>query len=125
MDKLDTRQINMLMTGQSLAIEIASTSNSMRAFVVIGAYKRSEHIGGARLSKYLNSPDKSEAIFWLRKYEIKRQYVDDECYVSDDELVNSVFMDNIKDISQLERELSKYLCDYSRLDAEWKCDNPI
>ncbi|WP_411002144.1 hypothetical protein [Paenibacillus sp. TH7-28] len=25
----------------------------------------------------------------------------------------------------LEKELSKYLSDFSKMDVEWKCDNPL
>jgi len=125
MQKLDTKQINNLITGKSLALEISSTSDDTRAFIVVHAYQQDGHIGGVKVSRYLNSIDKSRTLFWLRKYEIEKEYIENEWDVSDDELINSIFIKDIKDIGQLEIELSKYLSDFSSLDVEWKCDNPI
>jgi len=125
MQKLDTRQINNLITGNALAIELLSASDNLRAFLVIGAYIRTDHLGETQVSKYLNGEDKSRMLFWLRKYEIEKEYIENDWDVSDDELINSIHIKDIKDIDSLEIELSEYLYDYSGLDVEWKCDNPI
>ena len=126
MQKLKTKQINNLLTGNSLSTEIPSTSNDLRAFVVIHAYRFDVvRQCAVRLSKFLNSSDKAEAVFWLRKYEIKKEYIENDWDVADDDLTNSIFINGIKDIEQLECELSKYLDDFAVLDVGWKCDNPI
>ena len=125
MQTLSIKQINNLITGNILAVEIASTSYDSRAFVVAGAYKKADHVGGASVSKYLNSSDKSETLYWMRKYEIKKEYIENEWYVADDDLTNSFFINGIKDIEQLESELSKYLDDFAVLDVAWNCDNPL
>lgn len=73
----------------------------------------------------LNDKKKRNTLFRLRKYEIKKEYIENEWDVSDDELVNAIFINDIKIFEDLEKELSRYLDDYSGLDVEWKCDNPI
>lgn len=125
MQKLSTKQVNNLMTGNDLAMEIDTELSEVRAFVVIRAYNQNGQLGGAPVSKYLNNMDKSEIRFLLRRYEIKKEYVESDYDISDDELVNSVFIKNIESIDQLEFELSKYLDDFSGIDVGWKCDNPI
>lgn len=124
MQKLDIKQVNNLITGNCLAVEIKSSLDDSRAFVVVGAYRQDGHLGGASVSKFLNSKDKSDTLFWFRKFEVKKEYIDNDWDVTDDELINSVHMKNIKEICQLENELSKYLDDYSCLDLEWKTDSP-
>lgn len=125
MKKLSTKQHNNLIAGNSLAVEVSSTSDDMRAFVVISAYRYDENRVGINVSRFLNDRDKDNTLFWLRKYEVKKEYIENEWDVSDEELVNSVFINDIKNMEELENELSKYLDDYSGLDVEWKCENPI
>lgn len=125
MHKLSIKQINNLITGNALAIEIPSSSEDMRAFVVIRAYKDNGHIYGSRVSKFLNSKDKKDTLYVLRKYEIKKEVFENDWDVSEDELINSVTIKNISSIEELEIKLSAYLDDYTGLDTEWKCDNPI
>lgn len=114
--KLDIRQMNNLIIGNSIAVEIASTSDSRRAFVVASAVGR----GGS-----LNTTDASEMTYWLRKYEVPIEYLENDWDISDDELVNSVHVQGILGLENLEKELSNYLSDFTKLDVEWKCDNPL
>ncbi|HOV28355.1 MAG TPA: hypothetical protein PK566_18620 [Pseudobacteroides sp.] len=123
MNTLSTKQINNLITGNSLALEIPASSDDLRCFVVIGAYKKDQTGKSARASKFLNTEDKSNLLFWLRKYEVKKQ--DIERYIADSDLVNSVHIKDISSVENLEFELAKYLSDLSQLDVEWKCDNPL
>ena len=125
MQTLRIKQINNLITGNSLTVEVASTSYNTRAFVVIGAYKKAEHLGGASVSKFLNSIDKSETLYYLWKYELKSEYIENDWDVADYDLTSSIYINGIKDIEQLESELSKYWDDFAVLDVEWNCDNPI
>ncbi|TYQ15488.1 UNVERIFIED_CONTAM: hypothetical protein Cloal_1948 [Acetivibrio alkalicellulosi] len=125
MKKLNTRQLNNLLTGNSLAIEIESSSNELRAFIVFSAYVYNEEKISHNVSKFLNDTNKKNIYFWMRKYEIKKDYIENGLNVSEDKLINSVFINNIKNIDHLESELSKYLNDFSAIDVEWKFDNPI
>lgn len=34
-------------------------------------------------------------------------------------------VEEILGLENLEKELSKYLSDFSKMDVEWKCDNPL
>ena len=123
MNKLTIKQINNLVTGNTLAVETISSSPDMRAFVVIAAYRLDEKGMGYRVSKFLNNND--NIFFWLRKYELKNEYIDNDWDVSEEELVNSFFVNNINSIEELESLLSNFLDDYSKLDVEWKCENPV
>ena len=125
MQKLDTWQINNLIAGNTLAMEVSSTTEERRAFIVISAYILSERLHALKVSKVLNSKDKENIIFCLRRYEVEKELIENDWWITDDELTNSVFIKRIKNIPDLETELAKYLDDFSNLDVEWKCDNPI
>jgi hypothetical protein len=125
MQKLNLKQINNLITGNRLSVEIKSTTINTRLFLVVGSYVRNERGVAVRMSKILNDKNKDNAVYYFRRYEINKDYIDNNLDVSEDELINSVYINNIKNIEQLENELSKYLDNYSALDVEWKCDNPI
>ena len=56
---------------------------------------------------------------------MRKEYIENDWDVTQDELVNEEFITDIKSIEDLENELDKYLQDYSRLDLEWRCDNPL
>ncbi|TYA11221.1 hypothetical protein FRY98_18805 [Paenibacillus faecis] len=114
--KFDTKQINNLIAGNTLALEIPSSSEERRAFVVVSAVE-----GGGKL----NTSDTSKMKYWLRKYEVSNEYLENDWDVSDDELINSIHIIDILGLENLEKELSKYLSDISKMDVEWKCDNPI
>jgi len=119
------RQCNNLSIGTALAVEIPSTFEDSRAFVSISAYCYNEMGTTAKVSKFLNGKDKKNMFFSLRKYEVRKEYIENDWDVCDEELLNSVFITDIKSIEELENELSKYLNDYSKLDGAWKCDNPL
>lgn len=112
----DTKQINNLIAGNTLALEILSSSEERRAFVVVSAVE-----GGGKL----NTSDTSKMKYWFRKYEVPIEYLENNWDVSDDELVNSVHIKEILGLENLEKELSKHISDFSKMDVEWKCDNPL
>lgn len=114
--KFDIKQINNLIAGNTLALEIHSSSEERRAFVVVSAVE-----GGGKL----NTSDTSNIKYWLRKYEVPVEYHENDWDVSDDELINSIHVEGISGLENLEKELSKYLSDFSKMDVEWKCDNPL
>ncbi|WP_130611461.1 hypothetical protein [Cohnella abietis] len=64
-------------------------------------------------------------VFWLRKYEVPDEYIENDWDVSDDELTNSIHVIGIVGIEALEEIVSKYLNDIVLLDVDWKCDNPL
>lgn len=123
MKKLGIKQINNLLTGNSLAVEIPALSYEFRSFIVVGAYELDQRQIPTHLSKALNKKETNDVRFWLRKYEVKKEDV--ERYISDNEFFNSIHLTNINSIKELENELGKYLDTFSNLDVEWHCDNPI
>lgn len=104
------------MQGSGLATEIIASSEDYRAFIKIKAINS---------SGFINSSDIENIKFWLRKYEIRKEFIDNDWDVSDDELINSVYINDIIGIQQLEQVLSKFLNNFALLDVEWKCDNPL
>ncbi|WP_411342691.1 hypothetical protein ACE3MZ_13575 [Paenibacillus sp. WLX1005] len=116
MQKFDMRQINNFINGNALATELKATQSSRRAFVVIGP---------TISMKFLNTTSIEQLIFWIRKYEIQKVYIENDWDVSDDELLGSIHIKNIKGINQLEKRLSTFLDDFSKLDVEWKTENPL
>ena len=122
MNKLNTFQRNNLITGTDLAAEIPSSSPELRAFVVIGAYARTPSGHAKRPSKFLNA-EQNDLRFWIRRYEVKKS--DIEKWITTADLLNSVYLNEILSIEQLEREVEQYIQDFSLLEATWKVDNPL
>ena len=117
--KLDIRQLNNLLTGTGLAAEIPASSENLRAFVVIAAYKS----GGGRPSKFLNAADQDDLLFSLRKYEVEKQYIDD--WDVDHYMHNAIRKTGIASIEELERALAEFLDDFSALDVSWRVGDPL
>lgn len=116
MHVFDIRQINNLLTGIGLACELEATSEMNRAFVKVQVINK---------QKFLNKVEPNSARFYLRKYEVPSEYLDNDWDVTDDELFDSVHEVDIIGIKNLEIQLGKYLDDFRRLVSEWKCDNPL
>ena len=116
---LDTFQKNNLLVGNQLATEIASSSPELRAFVVIGAYTLSRP---HKPSKYLNKST-DDVRFWIRRYEVDKAKIEE--YITHDDLVASTYVKDIKDIDELEKELGKYIDDFSAMKPDWYVDNPL
>lgn len=114
--KFSTQQINNLINGTGLATEVVSTSDDKRAFIKIKA---------VYTTSFINTTDITKLRFWMRKYEIDKEYIENDWDVTDDELVNSVHIKGIEGLEKLEDTLANYLSDFSVLDVEWKCDNPL
>ncbi|MNI83505.1 hypothetical protein D3C73_1403190 [compost metagenome] len=108
--------MNSLLTGIGLACELDASSDMNRAFVKIQSTDK---------QKYLNKAEPDTARFYLRKYEVPIEYLENGWDVSDDELEKSVHIKDIIGIKSLEKQLIKYLDHFSRLIAEWRCDNPL
>lgn len=113
----------MLKTGKNLAVEIPFPHDQYRAFIVTGGYTRDNANFTLPLTNVLNHNLK--IFYQFRKYEILNEYLENNWDVSDDELTNSIHVLDISEIEELEKKLSFYLNDFSKFDAEWKCDNPL
>lgn len=114
--KLDTVQINNLIQGNGLAAEIPATACHRRAFIIVKA---------VRATRFINTVDLEGMTFWIRKYEIDKTYIDNDWDVCDEELFNSVHFKEIVGVARVERLLANYIDNFSLLDVEWKCDNPL
>ena len=123
MKNLDTFQKNCIVTGTGLAAEIPSTSSELRAFVEIGSYTKTLR-GAAKPSKFLNVDD-SNLRFWIRKYEARKKDIENDLDITQDELINSIYVNDIQSIEDLEAEIGKYLGDFSLLQVKWKVDAPF
>jgi hypothetical protein len=120
MKSFSVKQLNNLLIGTSLAVEIPSSSEELRAFIVVSSTVSKRDKG----YNYLNKKNK-DIEYCYRKYEIPKEYIENDWDVSDDELINSIHITGIKNIKELEEKLCNYIEDLSVLEGEWKCDNPI
>jgi hypothetical protein len=116
MTTLSIQQWNSLLSGTGLAAEVSASSQDYFAFVVVNA---------SNPIKYINSSEVSNVQFWIRSYEIPRNYVEGELDVSEDELVNSIHLKQILGKEELERKLSNFIEDFNLLVPEWRCRNPL
>lgn len=114
MQLLDVRQRNNLLTGNELAAELPPSTSGRRAFIVVGAYREVGIPGGAPVSKYLNS-DQSDVRFWLRKYEVDMDSINQGKKLSEEDAYNHVLRTGIPSVAAVEAELAKYLDDFSHL----------
>ena len=121
MNRLNTFQRNNLLTGTYLATEILSSSPELRAFVVIGAYVQTP-TKPMKPSKSLNV-EQDNLRFWIRRYEIAKRDIDK--YVTEKDLQNAMYINNISSRDALEHELEKYVDDFSLMEVTWKVDNPL
>ncbi len=121
MNEFTLFQRNNLISGTRLAGEIQSSAPHLRAFVSVGSYVQTPH-GAARPSKSLNI-DKSNLRFVLRKYEVDKQKIGID--IIDEDLVDSIYINDIKSIEQLEDIVRDYLQNFSVLDVAWKSDAPF
>lgn len=67
-------KISVILPSLTLALETPSPSVERRAFVVVSAVER----------RKLNTADPSNMKYWLRKYEIPIEYLENDWDVSDD-----------------------------------------
>ncbi len=119
---LNAKQINDLSTGVKLAAELKSSGVNLRKFLTILGYIRSENGKAVTPDKYLK-PDKiNRLLFEVRVYELPLEYYTNKWDVTDDDLVNDIYMDDIKGLEKLESILNDYITDFSELKPEWLVD---
>ena len=114
-----------LVTGVTLAAEINSSNSNLRGFISIFAYQYNEFGEFLALDKFLKRVDGEELFFVLRKFEVTKEHMDNGWDTSDDDLINSIYIEDIKGIKNIETEILKYIEDISVLEPEWKCDIPL
>lgn len=118
-------QINNLMIGVTLAAEIDSKNPELRGFISIFAYRYNEFGDFVPMDKFLKNVDREDMFFVLRKFEITREHMENGWDTSEGDLINAVYMEDIKGVKNVEIETLKYMGDVSVLAAEWKCDIPL
>lgn len=123
MMSLSTFQRNNLLVGTKLAAELSPFLPDRMAFVVVGSYVQTLR-GAARPPKTLNV-DQPNLRFWIRKYEIDRSYLESDLDITDYNLVDSMYLNDIQTVEELENELRKYIQDFSLLEVSWKVKNPL
>lgn len=121
--QLNTKQINNLCTGVKLAAELKAQNSSLRKFLTIQGYSYDNNKRLTKLEKFLRPSVLDNIYFELRCYELSVDYYTNNWDVTEDDLTSEVYQDDIKGIEELERELSKYIQDYSVLVPEWYCEN--
>lgn len=121
--KLDTRQINNLYTGVKLATELRTTNDNLRKFLTVQGYSYDVNGEIIEFNKILNKNILNDIYFELRCYEISVDYYINHWDVTEDNLINEIYQDDIKGIDALELQLKKYIEDFSVLKPEWYCDN--
>lgn len=65
----------------------------------------------------------NQIFFELHYYEIPLEYYINKWDVTEDDLLSTVYENDIKGIQKLEMELFNYIQDFSVLEPEWYCDN--
>ncbi len=136
-ERLDIRQRNNLLAGNSLTAEIAGTSANRRAFLSVQPYRLdldppsnelSRALYGNKrkaFSRFLNA-DHSDIRFVVRSFEVDTDDLDvylRESWVSYDaelEVYELTSRLDIAGIEGLETELRKYLDNLSALDVSWR-----
>ena len=121
---LSVRQINNLCTGINLAAELKSEEFNFRKFITIHGYSYDGAGKRIKLRNVLNNLNIiSQIYFELHYYEISIEYYINNWDVTEDDLVNAVYKDDIRGIENLEVELLNYIQDFSVLKPEWYCEN--
>lgn len=120
---LSVKQRNNLCVGVKLAAELISTDVNLRKFISVQGYTYNNVGKTIKLQKTISSEVHSNIYFELRCYEVPIMCFDERLDVTEDDLVNEIYRDNIKGFGQLECVLSSYIQDFSILIPEWNCDN--
>jgi hypothetical protein len=123
--ELSTRQINNLITGNLMVVEVPAVRENHKAFIAVNAYypKNSTNEKVEEISRSLNDIKKAGLLFWIMKCEIEEQYLgswDTDYYMKD-----VIRIEDIKSIKELEKVLAEFLNDLSQLDNCWNVNHPF
>ena len=122
--ELSRKQINELITGVQLSTEIPSSSPELRHFVSVRGYIETE--GGIEFLDKNISEDKIETtVFWIRDYEVSKEYIENGWEIPDDKILNYIYIRGIVGIENVQKELKEHISDLSQLVTHWKCDAPL
>lgn len=128
MKKLNEMQIKYLTTDTELGAEIETSSLELRSFISIFAYQYKEQKPFGKFIKYdkfIKNVDMNNVFFTLMKYEISKEHMEKNWDIHTEDLIDKIYLEDIKGIQNIEKELLKYLEDLSVLQPNWKCDNPL
>ena len=78
-----------------------------------------------QLSRTINTDKRENAYFQIRIYELPKEFISSGWDVTEDVLTEDTVLDMIQGIPKLEETLGYYLDDFSALEPEWKCENPL
>lgn len=118
----EVEKIQHLLTGVTLAAEINSSNPNLRGFISIFAYQYKEFGEFVEFDEFLKRVNEEEIFFLLRKYELLNECVENGWWVIEEDLVNSIYIEDIKGIKEVEIEILKYIEDITILKPEWHCD---
>jgi len=122
--ELSRKQVNELITGVQLSAEIISSSSELRHFVSVRGYIETDC--GIKLLDKIISEDKIETtVFWIRNYEVPKEYIENDWEIPDDKIMNYIYIKGIVGIENVQKELKKHISDLSLLKPHWKCDAPL
>lgn len=119
----DMKQINNLCTGVKLASELKSRSDNLKKFITIYGYKYDDRGKRVVLEKILGKNKPEDIYFILHCYEISIDYYINNWDVTEDELENEIYIEDIKGVESLENAIRNYTQDLSIFQPEWECDN--
>ncbi|MBR1751292.1 MAG: hypothetical protein IJ740_10520 [Ruminococcus sp.] len=122
--ELSRKQINELITGVQLSAEIPSSSPELRHFVSVRGYIETE-CGIKLLDKNISEDKIDTTIFWIRDYEVPKEYIENDWEIPDDEILNYIYIKGIVGIENVQKELKEHISDLSLLKPHWNCDAPL
>lgn len=122
--RLSVKQRNNLCTGVKLAVELVASEKSLRKFLTVQGYTYNKG-KIIKLSKTINTAVYDKIYFELHCYELPVKYFEEKLDVTEDDLINEIYKENIKGFEELENILSNYIQDFSILTPEWNCENLI
>ena len=106
-----------------LATELKTLNSDFRKFLTVQGYRYNDDGEIIELNKVINKSILNDIYFELRCYEISIDYYINHWDVTEDNLLNQIYQDDIKGIDALELELKKYIEDFAIMKPEWYCEN--
>lgn len=122
---LTQQQINNLITGREMTVELPASKKGLRRFMQINGYERGD--GGELVvaSKVVKRSKYETVFFWVRVYELTEEYIENHWDVLEEELTSYQEWDGIQGIVALEVVLKEHLQDSSMMVTSDKTDYPL
>lgn len=121
--ELSIKQKNELLTGIVLAQELEATLEQTRRFITVRSFEICDNKVKAWSKNVPTSYDDLNAVFVVRVYSIKSEYIDMD--VDERDCSEHEYTGNIHSFEELYKVLEKYIDDFSGLIPQWNVDNPI